>query len=97
MIRRHTLRPAPAGLKACATAALAVLFTLVAAASGPLQTPEQFLGFKVGADNKLVRWDKIVDYMKQAAATRTASAFASWARPATTTRSSPWKSARRTR
>src|SRR5262249_11148688 len=29
---------------------------------------EQFLGFKVGADNKLVRWDKIVEYMKLAAA-----------------------------
>ena len=39
-----------------------------ATAAGTLQTPEQFLGFKVGADNKLVRWDKIVDYMKLAAA-----------------------------
>ena len=29
-----------------------------------LQTPEQFLGFRVGADNKLARWDKIVEYMK---------------------------------
>jgi hypothetical protein len=44
------------------------MFTLVATAAGTLQTPEQFLGFKVGADNKLVRWDKIVDYMKLAAA-----------------------------
>ena len=42
--------------------------TLVATAAGSLQTPEQFLGFKVGADNKLVRWDKIVEYMKLAAA-----------------------------
>ena len=41
---------------------------LVAGAAGQLQTPEQFLGFKVGADNKLVRWDKIVEYMKLAAA-----------------------------
>ena len=32
------------------------------------QTPEQFIGFKVGADNKLARWDKIVDYMKLVAA-----------------------------
>ncbi len=68
MIRRRTLLPSSAGLKACATAVLAVLFTLVATAAGTLQTPEQFLGFKVGADNKLVRWDKIVDYMKLAAA-----------------------------
>jgi len=49
-------------------AALAVMCTFVATAAGPLQSPEQFLGFKVGADNKLVRWDKIVDYMKLAAA-----------------------------
>src|SRR5258705_4261690 len=47
---------------------LVLLSTLVASAAGTLQTPEQFLGFKVGADNKLVRWDKIVDYMKLAAA-----------------------------
>src|SRR6266852_1539147 len=39
---------------------------LTAAAS--LQSPEQFIGFKVGADNKLIRWDKIVEYMKLAAA-----------------------------
>jgi hypothetical protein len=46
---------------------LALASTLVSAA-GSLQTPEQFLGFKVGADNKLIRWDKIVEYMKLAAA-----------------------------
>jgi hypothetical protein len=40
------------------------LSTLVTTAAAPLQTPEQFLGFPVGADNKLARWDKIVDYMK---------------------------------
>src|SRR6186997_390106 len=48
--------------------ALALMSTLVATAAGTLQTPEQFLGFKIGADNKLARWDKIVDYMKLAAA-----------------------------
>ena len=48
--------------------ALALMSTLVATAAGTLQTPEQFLGFKVGADNKLARWDRIVDYMKLAAA-----------------------------
>ena len=57
MIRRRALVPV-----------LALLSTLVATAAGTLQSPEQFLGFKVGADNKLVRWDKIVDYMKLAAA-----------------------------
>jgi hypothetical protein len=38
------------------------------AAGLSLQSPEQFIGFKVGADNKLARWDKIVDYMKLVAA-----------------------------
>jgi hypothetical protein len=28
------------------------------------QSPEQFFGFRIGSDNKLARWDKIVDYMK---------------------------------
>lgn len=28
-----------------------------------IPSPEQFLGFRVGADKKLARWDKIVDYM----------------------------------
>ena len=27
-------------------------------------TPEQFFGFRMGADNKLARWDKIVEYMR---------------------------------
>src|SRR4026208_54901 len=47
---------------------LVLVSTLAASAAGTLQTPEQFLGFKVGAGNKLVRWDKIVDYMTLAAA-----------------------------
>src|ERR1700681_1444266 len=39
-----------------------------AAATGSIKTPQQVLGFKVGADNRLARWDSIVDYMKLAAA-----------------------------
>jgi len=46
---------------------LAAMSTLVTTAAGTLPTPEQFLGFRVGADNKLVRWDKIVEYLKLAA------------------------------
>ena len=38
------------------------------APAGTLVTPEKFLGFPVGADNKLARWDKIVEYMRLAAA-----------------------------
>jgi len=48
--------------------ALVCVSTFVATAAGTLQTPEQVLGHRVGADNKLIRWDKIVDYMKLAAA-----------------------------
>jgi hypothetical protein len=59
MIRRRTLVSA---------LAIACLSTLIATAAGTLQSPEQFLGHKVGADNKLARWDKIVEYMKLAAA-----------------------------
>jgi zinc carboxypeptidase len=59
MIRRRTLLPA---------FALVVVATFAATAAGPLQTPEQFLGYRVGADNKLIRWDKIVEYLKLAAA-----------------------------
>jgi hypothetical protein len=55
---------------------LAVILGLCVASSGslataaavaqqaPLPAPEQFLGFRVGADRKLARWDKIVEYFK---------------------------------
>jgi zinc carboxypeptidase len=49
-------------------AAIATTLTLGATAAGPIQSPEQFLGFRVGADNKLARWEKIVEYMKLVAA-----------------------------
>jgi hypothetical protein len=38
------------------------------AATGSLRSPREVLGFNVGADNRLARWDSIVDYMKLAAA-----------------------------
>ena len=47
---------------------LAAASTSASSAAGSLQTPEQFLGFTVGTDNKLARWDKIVKYMKLSAA-----------------------------
>ena len=37
-------------------------------AQAAIQSPEQFLGFRVGADHKLARWDRIVEYMRQVAA-----------------------------
>jgi len=39
----------------------------VAAQSPPLVPPEKFLGHQVGADNKLARWDKIVEYLQMVA------------------------------
>jgi len=59
MICRRSFLPALALAAAC---------TLAATADGPLQSPEQFLGFRIGADNKLARWDRIIEYMKLAAA-----------------------------
>ena len=38
-----------------------------AQSASAVQGPEQFFGFRMGTDNKLARWDKIVDYMKHVA------------------------------
>ena len=43
-------------------------FVALVGAAGSVQTPEQFIGFRVGTDRKLARWDTIVDYMQHAAA-----------------------------
>src|SRR4051812_32816442 len=53
-------------LRTCSlTVPLLALSVLHAA---PLPTPEQFAGFRMGADTKLVRWERIVEYMRLAAA-----------------------------
>ena len=65
----------PAGRAVRFVASLAGLAVAVAlvrpqvpvAAAPAVPTPEQFIGFKVGADTKLARWDRIVEYMKQVA------------------------------
>src|SRR6187200_518220 len=44
----------------------ASLAPLTVKATAGLVTPEQFAGHPIGADNKLVRWDRIVEYMKLA-------------------------------
>jgi hypothetical protein len=53
---------------AATVAALVAALAIGLSAAGSLQSPEQFIGFRVGADNRLARWDRIVEYMKQAAA-----------------------------
>src|SRR4051812_8778885 len=48
-----------------AIAAFLLALGLTAGGQTPaLQSPEQYFGFRIGSDNKLARWDKIVDYMK---------------------------------
>ena len=42
------------------------LLAIGALYAAPLPTPEQFAGFRIGADTKLVRWDRIVEYMRMA-------------------------------
>ena len=32
--------------------------------SKKIPSPEEFYGFKMGADRKLARWDKIIEYYK---------------------------------
>ncbi len=41
---------------------------LRARAAGEIPTPEKFLGFRVGEDRKLARWEKIIEYMRIVAA-----------------------------
>src|SRR6476661_11080186 len=40
------------------------LFFLLTALQATVQTPEQYFGFRIGSDKKLVRWDKIVEYLQ---------------------------------
>jgi hypothetical protein len=51
-----------------AVAVFAVFAFMALVSAAGLQTPAQFVGHKVAADNKLVRWDKAVEYFKLAAA-----------------------------
>ncbi len=43
------------------------LFCATIAAAQSLPTPEEFFGFKIGADKKLARYDKIVEYFHKIA------------------------------
>jgi hypothetical protein len=46
---------------------LSLLLALTLTLSGAVQSPEEYFGFRIGADKKLARWDKIVDYMQHVA------------------------------
>jgi hypothetical protein len=51
-----------------AFALCAMLLLGAFAAQAAIQTPEQFFGFRIGADRKLARYDKIIDYFQKIAA-----------------------------
>jgi hypothetical protein len=51
-------------LAASVPAILAVVLLASLAFAQTVPDPEKFLGHRVGAEKKLVRWDKIVDYMQ---------------------------------
>jgi hypothetical protein len=63
------IRPRPVSLAASLVALLLTLSlgSVAPDAAGTLPAPEQFIGFPLGADGKLVRWDRIVEYMALAA------------------------------
>jgi len=46
-----------------------LVFAMCAAVAlqAAVPTPEQYFGFRIGSDRKLVRWDKIVEYMQAVA------------------------------
>ncbi|MBV8206447.1 MAG: hypothetical protein JO041_06620 [Acidobacteria bacterium] len=46
-------------------ACLALLASTAFLAAAQVTPPEQFFGFRIGADKKLARWDRIVEYMQQ--------------------------------
>jgi hypothetical protein len=46
---------------------ISALFFIALTATAAVQTPEQYFGFRIGSDKKLVRWDKIVEYMQAVA------------------------------
>ena len=47
---------------------ISALLVIALSATAAVQSPEQYFGFRIGSDKKLVRWDKIVEYMQAVAA-----------------------------
>ena len=47
--------------------ATAVLYTPTGVKAAAPPNPEQFIGFKVGTDNRLARWDQIAEYLRSVA------------------------------
>ena len=64
MVRRR-LALAPGVLALVLLLTPVTLATSPAEAPGQVPAPGQFFGFRIGTDNKLARWDRIVEYFKQ--------------------------------
>ena len=46
----------------CSSLALVLTLATTLFAQSTVTPPEKFFGFQLGADNKMARWDKIVEY-----------------------------------
>ena len=46
----------------CSFLALILTLTATLFAQSTVTPPDKFFGFQLGADRKMARWDKIVDY-----------------------------------
>lgn len=55
-------RPTVAQGQAAAIARTQGQASRTAPAQGQVTTPEKFFGFQMGADRKMARWDKLVEY-----------------------------------
>src|SRR5689334_7279825 len=53
--------------KTFSVAVVALCLSLLGTAQTTVPAPDQFFGFRIGTDNKLARWDRIVEYMRQVA------------------------------
>ena len=61
MLQFTKTRPGAYTMKRWPFALLAAL--TLSTLSAAVQTPEQYFGFRIGADKKLVRWDRIVAWL----------------------------------
>jgi hypothetical protein len=55
--------------RSLARVSLASFLTIVSLSAATVPTPEEFFGFRMGADKKLARWDKIVEYLEKVGST----------------------------
>jgi Zinc carboxypeptidase len=68
LVRPPRIRSAKILVRAPRFVLFLALCTTIGAAAASLPSPEQHFGHRIGADNKLVRWDKAIEYFKLAAA-----------------------------